>query len=310
MSVFTYSEARKRLARVLDLARKEEVLIKRHGGETFSLTRRSPRQSPFGVPGVKTRATTKDILEAAAESRSKEARLLAETCMTKLRPQAEDTHKLVKCFCEHVFWLKQVHDIVCELFKDDGTQPLMERTAHAFFRDVNDIVIEYFLLEVAKLTDPATSGKRENLTVANLIETVGWPSDCLRDIEQINTKVQSFREYIKPARNRILVHRDKRTAMDGERLGAFPDGKDEELLGVLEQMCDLVHTAAFGVVFGDMSPRCSGDVRDFKKMLHKAIAFERLLSDSSGDDRARLHRLLYDVMSSPGVNAKSNPKRS
>jgi hypothetical protein len=73
MKVFTYSEARKRLARVLDMARKEEVLIKRRGGETFSLTRKPPRQSPFDVPGVKTRATTRNILEAIAESRSKRA---------------------------------------------------------------------------------------------------------------------------------------------------------------------------------------------------------------------------------------------
>jgi hypothetical protein len=73
MKVFTYSEVRKCLARVLDMARKEEVLIKRRGGETFSLTRRSPRHSPFDVPGVKTRATTRDILEAIAESRSKRA---------------------------------------------------------------------------------------------------------------------------------------------------------------------------------------------------------------------------------------------
>jgi hypothetical protein len=71
MKVFTYSEARKRLARVLDMARKEEVLIKRRGGETFSLTRKSARQSPFDVRGVKTRATTRDILDAIAESRSK-----------------------------------------------------------------------------------------------------------------------------------------------------------------------------------------------------------------------------------------------
>jgi hypothetical protein len=71
MRVFTYSEVRKRLARVLDMARQEEVLIKRRGGETFSLIRKSPRQSPFDVPGVKTRATTRDILEAIAESRSK-----------------------------------------------------------------------------------------------------------------------------------------------------------------------------------------------------------------------------------------------
>jgi hypothetical protein len=73
MRVFTYSEARKHLARVLDMARKEEVLIKQRNGETFGLVRKVPRQSPFAVPGVKTRATTRDILEAIAESRSKRA---------------------------------------------------------------------------------------------------------------------------------------------------------------------------------------------------------------------------------------------
>lgn len=71
MRVFTYSEARRRLARVLVMARKEEVLIRRRGGEMSSLTRKSARHSLFDVPAVKTRATTKDILEAVAESRSK-----------------------------------------------------------------------------------------------------------------------------------------------------------------------------------------------------------------------------------------------
>jgi hypothetical protein len=85
MKVFTYSEARKRLARVLDMARKEEVLIKRRGGETFSLTRKSLRQSPFDVPGVKTRATTRDILEAIAESRSKRAEQTASAGRTDAR---------------------------------------------------------------------------------------------------------------------------------------------------------------------------------------------------------------------------------
>ncbi len=221
--------------------------------------------------------------------------------MTKSHPQSDDTQKLVKCFCERVFWLKQVQDIRCELFNDSGMEPFMKRTAHAFFWDLNEILINCFLLEVAKLTDPATSlgGKCENLTVANLIETIEWPSDCLKDIEQINTKVQLFRKYIKPARDKILAHSDKRTAVNGESLGAFPEGEDEKLLVAMEQICNLLHRAAFGEIRGEMTPYHPGDVRDFKKVLHKAIAFDRLLSDSTGDDRARLHKLLLDVMIRP-----------
>ena len=71
MKVYTYSEARQHFSKVLDIARKEEVVIKRRGGETFSLVYKKTAKSPFDVPGVKTSATTKDILEAVKDSRSR-----------------------------------------------------------------------------------------------------------------------------------------------------------------------------------------------------------------------------------------------
>jgi hypothetical protein len=71
MKVFTYSQARQALATVLDTARKEEVLIKRRGGDTFVVTLRTTPKSPFDVPAVKTRATTEDVLAAVSESRSR-----------------------------------------------------------------------------------------------------------------------------------------------------------------------------------------------------------------------------------------------
>ncbi len=71
MKVYTYSEARQRLTHVLDTARKEEVVIKRKGGETFSVIFRKDKKSPFDVPGIQTKATTKDILAAVRESRNK-----------------------------------------------------------------------------------------------------------------------------------------------------------------------------------------------------------------------------------------------
>lgn len=69
MKTYTYSQARQRLSEVLDAARKEEVLITRRGGDTFSLSLRAGTTSPFDVPGIKTSATTKDILAAVRESR-------------------------------------------------------------------------------------------------------------------------------------------------------------------------------------------------------------------------------------------------
>ncbi len=71
MKVYTYSEARQRLSDVLNIARTEEVVIKRRGGETFSIVFKQSTKSPFDVPGIKTKATTKDILEAVKESRER-----------------------------------------------------------------------------------------------------------------------------------------------------------------------------------------------------------------------------------------------
>lgn len=70
MKVYTYSEARRRLAEVLDTARREEVLIKRRSGDSFSVNYRASKSSPFDVPGVQTDATTDDILTAIRESRA------------------------------------------------------------------------------------------------------------------------------------------------------------------------------------------------------------------------------------------------
>lgn len=71
MKVFTYSQARQSLAAVLDTARNEQVLIKRRGGDTFAVTYKTAPESPFDVPGIKTRATTQDILDAIGESRAR-----------------------------------------------------------------------------------------------------------------------------------------------------------------------------------------------------------------------------------------------
>jgi nitrite reductase/ring-hydroxylating ferredoxin subunit len=72
MRVFTYSEARQNLAALLALAQKEEVVIRRKDGSTFSLRAKDRhRKSPFDVPGTQTQATTTDVLDAVRESRAR-----------------------------------------------------------------------------------------------------------------------------------------------------------------------------------------------------------------------------------------------
>ena len=64
MKVFSYSEARQNLSKLLVLAQREDVEIRTKDGSTFSLrAKRKESKSPFDVPGVSTSVTTPDIHE-------------------------------------------------------------------------------------------------------------------------------------------------------------------------------------------------------------------------------------------------------
>lgn len=71
MRVFTYSEARKRFAEVLDMAKKDEVIIRRRNGDTFSLTEVQKQASPLDINGVEVDVTTQELVAAVRESRER-----------------------------------------------------------------------------------------------------------------------------------------------------------------------------------------------------------------------------------------------
>jgi len=70
MKVFTYSEARQNLSNLLIIAQNEEIEIRRKDGAIFLLTAKKRKvKSPFDIPGIKTKATTQNILDAIRDSR-------------------------------------------------------------------------------------------------------------------------------------------------------------------------------------------------------------------------------------------------
>jgi antitoxin Phd len=70
MRIYTYSEARRKLASLLDRAVKEgEVKIKRRDGQTFVI-RPEPRQgSPLDIEGMELNVTTSEIVQFIQEGR-------------------------------------------------------------------------------------------------------------------------------------------------------------------------------------------------------------------------------------------------
>ena len=76
MKVYTYTEARRWFARVLDEAREGgEIRIKRRDGSEFSIRPVSSTASPLDVAGVDSDVSIEDIMGAIREGRERDPKL-------------------------------------------------------------------------------------------------------------------------------------------------------------------------------------------------------------------------------------------
>jgi len=72
MQVYTYSEARQKLAVVLKQAESTgKVIIRRKDGRTFALTPEKVPSSPLDVPSIKAKVTTREIVDIIREGRER-----------------------------------------------------------------------------------------------------------------------------------------------------------------------------------------------------------------------------------------------
>ncbi|WP_089729989.1 type II toxin-antitoxin system Phd/YefM family antitoxin [Candidatus Thiosymbion oneisti] len=72
MHVYTYSEARQKLAIVLEQAENTgKVLIRRKDGCTFALIPEKIAISPLNVPSIKAKITKKEIVDIIREGRER-----------------------------------------------------------------------------------------------------------------------------------------------------------------------------------------------------------------------------------------------
>lgn len=95
----------------------------------------------------------------------------------------------------------------------------MAATAPHFFLDLNSILIEYCLLQICRLTDPARSCGRENLTVNRINEMLKDEKKLTLEISQASNGIASYRDLIVASRNKIISHADKSAVLKGAALG-------------------------------------------------------------------------------------------
>ncbi|PLR26842.1 hypothetical protein SGCZBJ_08760 [Caulobacter zeae] len=130
------------------------------------------------------------------------------------------------------------------LFEDgELRRNLLHRVAPTFFDDLNQILIEQLILQICRLTDPAVTMKRTNLSLDYVLGEAdfGLPVQRAR-AQTLRDSIEAFRTKIIPARNRLIGHLDRDAVMAGVPLGGANEADWIQFWEDLDQFLNLIHT--------------------------------------------------------------------
>ena len=180
---------------------------------------------------------------------------------------------------EQCMWARVVYNNFRHLYGSDETIELLKDTAAWFFHDINVVLQEYCLLQIAKLTDPSASVGRENLTIPNLNDRLKAEGLWTQEIDDLSAELMRYRDLINLSRNRLIAHSDKATIVSGLIVGAHADHEPDLFFRNLNVYTDVVARQVGEDALSYAAMPGPGDVLDLIKLLRdarRAMAGSRL----------------------------------
>jgi len=151
-----------------------------------------------------------------------------------------DVKTIFETLQEDVIWVHAKWKVFRQLFGTSEKRiAVLNDFATDFFQIVHDGLIYDILLTMSRLTDPAETFKKENLTLDRLLlmlkrsEDTQFVEGLERDLKSLKDECQPFRDI----RNRRIAHSDLGTALDYH---------PNPLPGVSREMIE-THSRAFGI---------------------------------------------------------------
>ncbi len=145
-------------------------------------------------------------------------------------------------FCVHLRSVWRHYEILFE--EGELRRTLLHRVAPTFFGDLNQVLIEQLVLQICRLTDPAVTNGRTNLTLDYVLQEVdftGAPEQQAR-ATALRDSIKVFRSKVVPARNRLIGHLDRDAVIAGVPLGGASEAEWTQFWEDLDQFLNLVHT--------------------------------------------------------------------
>jgi hypothetical protein len=189
--------------------------------------------------------------------------------------------------CERV-WMD--YNLYMSLFEtDQGILLLYDSVAPLCFHDLNEILIDHLFVQFSKITDPANTGKKSNLTTNYILEKLVWPDDIHQNLWEINQRLRVFRQGIEPARSRRVVHVDLPAQIEQlENLGKFLKDADKQFLQDLQTFVNIAYGHFHNGTPRPIDVAMSTDTHQLVRALEKSVIFDRCSKCSAGERNAAI----------------------
>ncbi|MGH9675587.1 MAG: hypothetical protein ACRD36_00680 [Candidatus Acidiferrum sp.] len=206
-------------------------------------------------------------------------------------PKCEDEMKMsdpeaiIVEFCTICASVRTDYDLYRSLFESDRRNwDLYTSVAPLCFGDLRRILAENQFLQFSKITDPAKTGKKSNLTTNFILEGFLWPDDVGKKLREINERLKKFRQYIEPARSKRIAHVDFSAQIEQwGNLGAFPKGADKQFLQDLQTFVNIAYGHFHDGAHCSIEVAMSTDTHQLVRALEKAVIFDRCSKCNSGE---------------------------
>jgi hypothetical protein len=201
-----------------------------------------------------------------------------------------DPKTIIDEFCTVCTSVRNDFDLYRSLFETDQRMlDLFSSVAPLCFGDLCRILQENLHIQFCKITDPARSGKKANLTTNYIAEEILWPDTVAQRLREVNARLMSFRQLIEPARSKRIAHMDLSAQVERRpNLGSFPPGAEIQFLQDLQWFIDI----AYGHLnAGDHRPiavALSTDTHQLVRALEKSVLFDRCCKCTSGERAAAI----------------------
>ncbi len=184
--------------------------------------------------------------------------------------------------CERAWMDYELYRSLCET--DQRTMDMCNSIAPRFFEDIARILIEHQIQQFCKITDPAKSGGKPNLTTNYVLQELAWPDGVRLKLAEVNQRLDKFRQCIVPARNKRTAHVDLVAQIHQvEDLGSFPQGAEKEFLRDLQTFVDIAYGHLHNGAPRPIDVAMSTDTHQLFKALEMSAIFDRCTKCEKGE---------------------------